>query len=181
MKFEIDKQLKAGIINNSVFKWAAPVFLISTKHGRLCFFVDHLKLNTMQIKDSYPLPLMDEYIDSLCDSKLFPTLDAYNGYSEIFITPQDRHKTPLVCHASTYQYIRIVLGLTNAYDSYQRALDIVLPKFKWGTFPVYMDDVSIYPNTVEDRIHHFAEILTTLTEAGVPLKMNKCTFVRNNV
>ena len=72
-------------------------------------------------------------------------------------------------------------GLTNAPATSQRALDIVLTKFKWKSCLVYIDDIIIFSKTVEDHIRHVDEILTTLTEANITLKISKCRFFSDTV
>ena len=133
------------------------------------------------IKDSYPLPRMDECIDSLGEATIFTTLDAYSGYWQMPVRESDRHKTAFVCHAGTYQYTRMPFGLTNAPASFQRALDFILTKYKWKTCLVYLDDVIIYSKSVEDHIRHVDEILECLAAAGVTLKMKKCKFFTTTV
>lgn len=64
-------------------------------------------------------------------------------------------------------------GLSNTPATYQRALDMVLTRLKWKKCLVYMDSVIIYSKYVEEHIDHADEILNTLAEAGVNLKMNK--------
>lgn len=98
----------------------------------------------MTIKDSYMLPRMDEFIDSVRASKVFTTLDYYNGYWQVLFAPQDRNKNSFVCHAGTYQYIQMAFGLAHAHATYKRALNMVLTKFKWKTCLVCIYDVIIY-------------------------------------
>jgi len=178
---EIDKQLKAGIIEPAYSEWAAPVLFAPKKDGKLRFCIDYRKLNSMTQKDTYPLPRMDECIDTLGEAEYFTTLDAYSGYWEMKIRPQDRHKTAFVCHAGTFQCTRMPFGLTNAPACFQRALDLILTKYKWKTCLVYLDDVIIFSNNVDDHIKHVDEILQTLADAGITLKINKCFFFQKQV
>ena len=67
-------------------------------------------------------------------------------------------------------------GLSTAPVSFQRALDMILTQFKWKTCLVYLDDVIIFSNSVEEHIQHVDEILFALSEAGVTLKISKCRF-----
>lgn len=85
-QFEIEKQLKAGVFEHSVSEWAAPVLFSAKKDVKLRFCIDYRKLSIMTVRDTYPLPRMDEYIDSLGEAKVFTMLDAYSGYWQINIT-----------------------------------------------------------------------------------------------
>ena len=62
-EFELKKQLEAGVIEPSNSEWADPVLFVPKKDGRLRFCVDYRKVNEMTLKDSYPLPRMDDCID----------------------------------------------------------------------------------------------------------------------
>lgn len=121
----------------------------------------------MTIKYCYPLPQMDGSIYSLCDPKVFTTFVTYIGIWKVSISPQDLHKISFVCYAGTYQYIRMYLCLTKAPDTYKRALDMFLTKFKWKTCLVYMDDVIIYSYSIKEHINNVDEILTSLFGAVV--------------
>ena len=116
----------------------------------------------MTVKDSYPLPKMDEYIDTLGDAKVFTTLDAFWGYWQIALSEKDKPKKSFVCHAGQFQYTRMPFGLTNVPATFQRALDVILNRFKLKTCLVYIDDIIIFSKTVDDHIDHVDEILGTL-------------------
>ena len=80
MEFEIDKQLIADVIEPTVSEWAAPVLFVPKKDGKLRFCIDYRKLNEVTVKDSYPIPLVDDCLDSLGEAIIFTGLDAYSGY-----------------------------------------------------------------------------------------------------
>ena len=109
-------------------EWAAPVLFVPKKDGKLRFCIDYRKLNSMTVKDTYPLPRMDECIDTLGEAQYFTTLDAYSGYWQMKIRKQDRPKTAFVCHAGTFQFVRMPFGLTNAPACFQRAHDLILTR-----------------------------------------------------
>ena len=69
---------------------------------------------------------MDDCIDSLADAKVFTLLDALWGYWQVPIAEEDREKTAFTSHMGTYRYLRMLLGLRNAPETFQRALDIIL-------------------------------------------------------
>ena len=178
---EVDRMLEAGVIEPSKSAWASPVVLVPKSDGSLRFCVDYRRLNASTIRDSYPLPRMDECIDSLGDATIFTTLDCNSGYWQIPVAPEDREKTAFVCHAGLYQYLRMPFGLTNAPATFQRTLDILLSSYKWRTCLVYLDDVIIFSKDVESHFKHVEEILTALQTAGVTLKLAKCDFFTDTV
>lgn len=79
-QFEINKQLKSGVIEHSVPESAAPVLSAQDKDGCIRLFVDYCEVKMMSIKESYRFPRMDECIDSLGKTKLLKILNVYNVY-----------------------------------------------------------------------------------------------------
>lgn len=178
---ELDKWLQEDAIEPSKSPWAAPVLFVPKKDGRMRFCVDYRRLNAVTIKDSYPLPRIDDCIDTLGEAVIFSTLDAYSGYHQLSIAKRDRLKTAFVTHHGQFQWKRMPFGLSTAPASFQRALDMILTQFKWKTCLVYLDDVIIFSKSVEEHIQHVDEILSALKEAGVTLKMYKCRFFTRRV
>ena len=118
--------LRDGVIEPSQSAWALPVVLVPKSDGSLRFCVDYRRLNALTIRDSYPLPRMDDCIDSLGSATIFSTLDCNAGYWQLPVAERDRQKTAFVCHSGLFQYIRMPFGLKNAPASFQRTLDILL-------------------------------------------------------
>ena len=180
-KKEIDRMLAAKVIEEAQSEWASPVVLIPKKDGSMRFCVDYRRLNAITVRDAYPLPRMDEYIDSLGDATVFTTLDANSGYWQVEMAEEDRDKTTFVSHYGMYRFIRMPFGLTNAPATFQRALDIILSRVKWRFALVYIDDIIVYSKTVSEHFHPLREVLTLLRAAGVSLKISKCAFFDEEV
>ena len=127
--------LKQGVIELSTSEWAAPVVFAPKKDGSLRFCIDYRRLNALTIRDSYPIPRMDECIDSLGDATVFSTLDANAGYWHIPLHAEDKQKTAFTTHQGLYQFTRMPFGLTNAPVTFQRALDIIPVSYTHLTLP----------------------------------------------
>ena len=178
---EVNRMLESGVIEPAQSAWASPMVLVPKPDGSLRFCVDYLRLNPVTIRDSYPLPLMDECIDSLGDATLFITLDCNSGYWQITVSKKDQDKTSFVCHAGMYRYKRILFGLTNAPATFQRIRDILLGPYKWKSCLVYLDDVIIFSRDAESHFRHVEQVLNVLKDAGVSLKLKKCSFFADRV
>jgi len=178
---EVKRQLEAEVIEPTSSEWGFPVVLVPKKDGTLRFCVDYPLVNVVTKKDSYPLPRMDECVDSLGEVTIFSTLDCNAGYWQVAIAPEDGKKTVFVCHEGAYQYKRMPFGLTNAPATFQRALDIILFGVKWQSCLIYLDDVIVYSKTEEEYVSHFDRVLRLLRDAGVTLRLPKCRFFRKTV
>lgn len=180
-RIEVDRMLQEGVIEPATSEWASPVVLITKPDGSVRFCVDYRKLNALTIKDSYPLPRMDECLDSLGDATMFSTLDCNSGYWQILMKEEDQNKTAFVTHCGVHRFKRMPFGLCNAPATFQRALDMILAKVKWNYALIYLDDVIVYSKAVEEHIQHVDEILTLLKNAGASLKLKKCHFFQSSV
>lgn len=151
------------------------------KDGTKRFCVDYRRLNALTVRDTYPIPRMDECIDSLGDAKVLTTLDCNAGYWQISLRREDWDKSTFVCHSGSYLFKRVPFGLTNAPATFQRTLDIVLSAYKWQTCLVYIDDIIIYSKNDESHFRHLEEVLSTLHRANISLKLEKCEFFTTRV
>lgn len=145
------------------------------------FCIDYRKLNESTVKDSYPLPRMDDCLDSLGEANVFSTLDCNAGYWQIPIAPEDRHKTTFTCHCGTYQCKRLPFGLCNAPATFQRAMDMILAGVRWQICLVYLDDIIVFSRSPEEHIGHLGQVFKLLADAGVSLKASKCHLFTQEV
>ena len=130
-KKEIDRMLRAGVIETATAEWASPVVFVPKKDGTMQFCVDYRKLNAATVRYSYPSLRMDGCIDSLGDATVFTTPDCNSRYWQVEIAEEDRDKTTFASHCGLYRFIDMPLGLKNASGTFQRAVDINLYRVKW--------------------------------------------------
>ena len=178
---EIQRMLDAEVIAPSVSEWASPVLLVPKPDGSLRFCVDYRRLNSVTKRDSYPMPRMDECIDSLGNACIFSTLDCNSGYWQLPIAKGDQEKTTFTCHAGSYRFLRMPFGLRNAPATFQRAMDIILSGVRWKSCIVYLDDVIIFSKNDDEHLKHLEEVFRLLRDAGVTLRLSKCSFFQSEV
>ena len=119
---EIDKQLQQmednGIIYPVQSDWAANIVVVKKKDGSLRCCVDYRQLNERTVKDSYPLPRIDDCLDALSGAKLYSVFDLRSGYYQLEMDPADAHKTAFVTRRGLYAYRRMPMGLATASASF---------------------------------------------------------------
>lgn len=173
--------LKEGAIRPSVSEWASPVVLAPKGDGSLRFCIDYRRINAATARDSYPMPRMDDCIDSLGQAKYFTTLDAKSGYWQILMREKDIPLTEFSTYDGLYEFVRMPFGLKNAPATFQRALDMILQGYRWQTCLIYIDDVIVFSSTAEQHLTDVDNVLTVLSRAGVSLKFEKFSFFTDTV
>ncbi|GBM55009.1 Retrovirus-related Pol polyprotein from transposon 412 [Araneus ventricosus] len=103
----VKEMVDNGIIEESSGPRASPIVLVKKKDGSTRFCVDYRKLNEITIKDSYPLPRIDDTLDCLNGSQWFSTLDLKSGYWQVEIQPEDKEKTAFTTGQGLWQFKRL--------------------------------------------------------------------------
>jgi hypothetical protein len=170
----INNMLKDGIIQPSSSSWASPIVLAPKKNGETRFCVDYRQLNTATIRDVYPLPNIEDIIDTLAGAKYLSTLDLASGYHQIMMSAESAPLTAFTSHEGLFEYKRMPFGLTNAPATFQRVMDSTLAGLKWKCCLVYLDDIVVFSKTFEDHIRDLESIFGRLKKAKLSLKAKKC-------
>jgi len=170
---QINKMLKLKVKESGHSSWASPFAIVPRKNGKARFCFDYRRLNNVTKKKSYPLPRMEDCLDSLRDAKDLTSLVCTAGYLKVPLRPADGEKTAFTTHAGIYHWLSIPFGLTNAPATFQRALDIILADLTRQLCLVYLADVIIFSASAEQHVKEVDVVLTRLREAGVTLNLEK--------
>lgn len=173
---EVRKMLEDGVIRLSKSAWASPITLVPKKDGEIRFCIDYRKLNAVTVKDSHPLPLIQDIFDQLGGSTIFTTLDLKSGYWQVPMDEGSIEKTAFITHQGLYEFVVMPFGLCNAPAIFQRLMQEVLFDVLGKCCMVYLDDIVIYSKSPEEHEENTRKVLDRLGEAGVKLKQSKCTF-----
>jgi len=180
-KAEVESMRSMGVIEPSTEEWASPVVMAPKPDGTVHFCIDYRRLNLMTVKDAYPIPRMEECLDSPGDAGVFSALDCNAGYWQIPVSEEDKHLTGFTCHSGAWKCVRLPFGLCNAPATFQRAMDMILAGVKWQICLAYLYDVIVFSRCPEEHLQHLDEVLTRLGYAGVTLKAAKSHFFQEEV
>ncbi|UYV70147.1 hypothetical protein LAZ67_7001968, partial [Cordylochernes scorpioides] len=171
---EVDKMLDAGIIRHSESPWSSPVILVKDGNWRFC--VDYRRLNKVTKKDVYPLPRIDDTLDSLKGAKFYSSMDLRSGYWQIEVDEADREKTAFITPDGLYEFLVMPFGLCNAPATFERMMDKILKGLKWTMALCYLDDIVVYSKSFNEHLHRLEIILQCLDKAELRLNPKKCLF-----
>lgn len=182
---EVEKQLadylSKGWIRPSQSPFGAPILFVRKKDGSLRMCVDYRALNSITIKNRYPLPRIDELLDQLQGATIFTSLDLWSGYHQVRIDPSDIHKTAFRTRFGHYEFTVLPFGLTNAPATFMNLMHDVLRPYLDRFCVCFLDDVLVYSKTPEEHLKHLDMVLTILQEHNLQVKMKKCDFAKTNV
>ena len=147
--------------------------------------MDYRELNTVTKPDKFPLLRIDDLLDELGNAKFFSTLDLASGFWQVQVHPDSRAKTAFITPQGLHEFRVMPFGLTNAPAVFQRLMQKVLmglnPPDASGFVTVYIDDILVYSETLEQHLEHLRTVMGKLIQAGLKLKPSKCLFVRDEV
>ena len=114
-KAEIKKLLDAGVIREVLnSEWLLNLVLVRKSNGKWRMCVDFTDLNRACPKDDFPLPRIDQLVNSAAGCEMLSFLDAYSGYHQVWMAKEDEEKTSFRTSFGIYCFVRIPFGLRNA-------------------------------------------------------------------
>ena len=179
---EVREMLDKGVIEPSVSPYAAGVVLVPKKSGEVRFCVDYRGLNEVTKADHYPVPLArTEIFDAMGEAQIFSCLDCQQGYWQVGVAEEDRHKTAFRCFLGLFEFVRMPYGMRNAGATYQRLMSHILSGYIGKFCHCFVDDVICFSRTFEEHVGHLRLIFERLRAAGIKLKPSKCVLAKEQV
>ena len=174
---EVGKLLQAGAIREVEYpEWLANVVLVKKANDKWRLCVDFTDVNKACPKDSFPLPRIDLIVDAMAGHELLSFMDAFSGYNQINMNPDDQEKTSFVTGQGTYCYRVMPFGLKNAGATYQRLVNRMFQKQIGTSMEVYIDHMLVKSTAAELHIAHMSEAFQILREYNMKLNPSKYAF-----
>ncbi|CAC5376632.1 Transposon Ty3-I Gag-Pol polyprotein,Transposon Ty3-G Gag-Pol polyprotein,Retrovirus-related Pol polyprotein from transposon 17.6 [Mytilus coruscus] len=180
VKLRLAKQsqflLQSEIVVPIHSEWSAPVVLVRKKDGGIRWCIDYRKIIAVTSKDLFPLPNIEECMDTLAGASVFFTLDLQSGYHQIDAAPEDRVKTAFTTRYGLFEYTRMPFGLCGAPGTFQRVMELVLRGLQWEIVLIYLDDVIIASPDFDSHISHLTQLFEIFRDHGLKLKPIKYDY-----
>ena len=145
-------------------------------NGKWRTCVDFTDLNKACPKDDFPLPRIDQLVDSTAGCELMSFLDAYSSYHQIHMNLLDIPKTFFITPFGTFCHLRMPFGLRNAGATFAKLVYKVLDKQLGRNVEAYVDDIVVKSHKAFDHANDLQETFDSLRAAGIKLNPEKCVF-----
>ena len=178
------------IIQSSNSPYNTPVWIVPKKpdaagNPRWRMVLDFRQLNEKTISDAYPMPNILEIFDLIGrhgkGAKYYTCLDLASGFHQIKMSPEDAHKTAFSTPYGHYEFVRMPFGLKNAPATFQRFMDEILRGLQGEICFVYIDDIIIFADSLEQHEKRFKLVMERLKQAQLKVQLEKCQFLQKRV
>ena len=178
----IQEMLDGGIIRPSQSPWCNTVVLVWKKDGGLWFCINFCWLNSWTKKDAYPLPQMQEAMESIVGIWFFSTMDLKSGFWQVKMAKNSQQYTTfMVGSMGVCEFLRMPYGLCNALATFQRLMQNCLGELNLTFALIYLDDVIVFSRTEEEHLHHLRVVFAHFLEHGLKLKLSKCHSLQDEI
>ena len=165
---EVDRLLEIRAIEECFYPvWLCNLVVVPKKNGKLRICMDFTHLNKACPKDNYPLPWIDQMVDSTIGYKRMSFLDA--GF-------KDRIHTAFVTRKGLFCYRLIPFGLKNAGATYQHLMNNMFTKQLGRIIEVYIDDIVIKSKEADQHLRDIDEYFQVIRYYKIWLNPAKCAF-----
>ena len=176
LRSQLHDLLEKGFIQPSSSPWGSPILFVNKKDGGFRLCVDYRALNKVTVKNSYPLPRIDDIFDQLTGAKFFSKIDLRSGYHQIRLHKDSIPKTAFRTRYGLFEFTVLPFGLTNAPSTFMSLMNDVFHECLDKFVIIYLDDILIFSPTFEEHLHHLKTVLELLRRHKLYGKQSKCAF-----
>ena len=181
LKEQLDAYIAKGFIRPSSSEWGSPVLFARKADGSLRMCIDYRALNALTVKDKYPIPRIDDLMDTLRGASVFTLMDLSQGFHHIRIKEEDIPKTAFNTRYGQYEWTVMPFGLSNAPSTMQRMVNKIFRDCTDKFMCVYIDDIMVYSRNEEEHLRHLEFVLARMEEYHLKVRFSKCYFARSEL
>ncbi|XP_057808707.1 uncharacterized protein LOC131023178 [Salvia miltiorrhiza] len=174
---QVKALLQAGHIVEVLYPvWLSNAVMVEKKEKEWRMCVDYRDLNAACPKDCYPLPRIDHLVDSTAVCELLSMMDAFQGYHQISMHPEDIAKIAFTVCCGVFGFARKPFGLKNARVTYQRMMDTIFQNQIGRIMSVYVNDMMVQSRAATSHPSDLEEVFKVIPQNRLMLNPKKCTF-----
>ncbi|GFW47552.1 hypothetical protein TNCV_3177161 [Trichonephila clavipes] len=141
--------------------------------SRMC--IDYRKLNQKLVKDKFPLPLIEDVLDTLQEAKVYSTLDLRNGFFHVDVDEDCRKYTSFIVPDGQFEFNKVPFGLSTSPGVFQRYVSSIFRDLtRKGIVISYLDDLVIPAKNEQEGLEKLKIIFEVTKKYGLEIKFKKC-------
>ncbi|GBG80929.1 hypothetical protein CBR_g31485 [Chara braunii] len=173
LRRQLKEPTKKGWIWPSTSPYGSPVLFVPKKGGTLRMCIDYGGRNAITVKNTEPLPRIDDLLDRVQGCKYYSKIDLKSGYHQIAIRPEDQHKTTFQTRYGLYEFVVMPFGLCNASGTFQHAMNRIFHDHLDKFVVVYLDDILIFSKSAEEHAQHVETVRSLLRQHKYKVNLEK--------
>ena len=131
----------------------------------------------MTIRDSFPLPRIEEALQAVKSAIWFTSFDLAQGYLQLAMDEADIHKTAFRAGLSgLYEFTHMPFGLSNAGPSFCHLMEMCLGDRQYLTLLFYLNDICVFSSSIDEMLNRVEMVLKRLQDFNLKIKPKKSFF-----
>ncbi|GFU03003.1 retrovirus-related Pol polyprotein from transposon 17.6 [Trichonephila clavipes] len=183
---EVNKQkeewLNEGIIRPSSAEYASPIVMVKKKDGSSRMCIDYRILNQKLVKNKFPLPIIEDVLDTLQEAKVYSTLDLRNGFFHVDVDEDCRKYTSFIVPDGQFEFNKVPFRLSTSPGVFQRYVSSIFRDLtQKGIVISYLDDLVIPAKNEQEGLEKLKIIFEVAKKYGLEIKFKKCQFLKRKI
>ncbi|GFV18791.1 hypothetical protein TNCV_4756781 [Trichonephila clavipes] len=179
---QIEEWLNEGIIRSSCSEYASPIVMVKKKDGSSRMCIDYRKLNQKLVKDKFPLPLIEDVLNTLQEAKVYSTLDLRNGFFHVDVDEDCRKCTSFIIPDGQFEFNKVPFGLSTSPGVFKRYVSSIFRDLtRKGIVISYLDDIFIPAKNEQEGLEKLKIIFEVAKKYGLEIKYKKCQFLKKKI
>ena len=179
---QLDEMLAAKVIEPADGTWCSPIVMVRKSDGSWRFCIDYRRLNDITVKPTFPMTTVDDAVTKLHGKRYFTALDLFSGFWQVELDEQSKDKSTFITEEGCFRFTRMPMGLSGSPFTMQKmAMALNLDMISAGTSMCYVDDYLFMTSTFEQHFGLMKTVLSRMRQAGLRLKLSKCSFFQNSL
>ena len=178
---EIKRMKKQGATSKVDFPtpWYAGIVVVPKKNGSVHICVDLKSSNKSVLRETHPLPIVDETLAKLTGAQVFSKLDANSGFWQIPLTDDSKLLTTFITTYGRYCFNKLPCGISSASEHFQRLMNQIHAGLEGVLCQI--DDTIVFGKNKEEHDSRLTAVLKRIQAAGVTLNKEKCEFAKTKL
>ena len=160
-------------------QWVSNLVVIPKKNGNVRLCLDARVINTAIMRERYPIPTLDSIIDQMNGAKVFAKLDMKEAYTQLELDEESRDITCFNSEEGVYRQKRLVYGINNSFEIFQRSMEQNFGCMKGVKF--ISDDIILYAKNDDELLQILHKVFEKVRTLGLKLNKTKCVFKQSKI